>query len=59
MRIEADDNNQSIEPNTVLKSIFDRVESVGDTLLRSNRQKAHDFSRGMNAVDNYIYANNK
>ena len=32
---------------------------IGDNILRSNRQKAHDFSRGMNAVDNYIYANNK
>lgn len=39
MRIEADDNNQSIEPNTVLKSIFDRVESVGDTLSTRKKSK--------------------
>jgi hypothetical protein len=38
MRIEADDN-QSIEPNTVLKSISDRVESVGDTLLHPQKIK--------------------
>lgn len=53
MRIEADDNNQSIEPNTVLKSIFDRVESVGDTLLHPQKIKIPNIPELSNRLSSF------